>query len=327
MKDIYRDMQARSALAVWQRGVLAAGWLGFLVCLGWAWMTSAVLAWVAAGLCAGGGHVMVLAFELVCVRAVHRDDPAPKAGWRELARAWRTEVGWSSRVFGWQQPFAWRRQADTAEPMPGRRAVVLVHGFICNRGFWLPWLERLSARGVPYVTVNLEPVFGPIDAYVPRIEAAVRRAEALTGEPPLLVGHSMGGLVIRAWMAATPGAPDRVAHVVTIGSPHGGTWLARWSRTANGRQMRLDSRWLRALAERERGQRPGGTYAGFTCWYANTDNIVFPASTAMLPGADNRLLRGEPHVGLAFAPAVIEDVLARLAPPAQEAGAGVRPVS
>ena len=30
----------------------------------------------------------------------------------------------------------------------------------------------------------------------------------------------------------------------------------------------------------------------FTCWYSNSDNIVFPTSVASLPGADNRLAAG-----------------------------------
>jgi len=47
----------------------------------------------------------------------------------------------------------------------------------------------------------------------------------------------------------------------------------------------------------------------FVCWYSNCDNVVFPASTATLPGADNRFVPGLPHVGLAFDAAVMRSVL------------------
>lgn len=316
MNEVYDRMQARSSLARLQRGVLLAWGAALLAGLGWVgWADGASRgAWVAVGLLLGG-HAAAVAAELLCARAVHGADAGLRATWGELARAWWTEIRWGVRVFAWQQPFRWRQHPDSEVPAPGRPAVVLVHGFVGNRGFWLPWLVRLSARGVPFVTVNLEPVFGGIDDYAAQIEAAVRRAEALTGVQPLLVGHSMGGLAVRAWMAGMPEAPGRVAHVVTIGSPHGGTWLARWSRTDNGRQMRLDSPWLRALAERERAQRPAATYAGFTCWHGNADNVVFPPPTATLPGGDNRLLRGVSHVAMAFEPVVVEDALARLALP------------
>ena len=51
----------------------------------------------------------------------------------------------------------------------------------------------------------------------------------------------------------------------------------------------------------------------FTCWYSNCDNIVFPVSSAALPSADNRLVRGVAHVHLAFHPAIIEHSLGLLA--------------
>lgn len=294
----------RCLLAIWL--VLLAGCLWLMwreMAWPWSWLGAAVLL---------GGHASALALELCCARLVQGADAAPRPTWRGLGRAWWVELRWSLRVFVWQQPFVWRRHPDPTETVRGARAVVLVHGFLCNRGFWLPWLERLSARQVPYATVSLEPVFGGIDAYVAQVEEAVSRAEGLTGMAPVLVGHSMGGLAIRAWMAATPDAPLRVAHVVTIGTPHRGTWLARWSRAVNGRQMREGSRWLRALEQRERDQRPVGTYAGFTCWRSNADNVVFPPANATLPDADDRQLSDVPHVGLAFEPAVLEDVLARL---------------
>lgn len=282
--------------------------------LGWLiWRVEHSLALAMAGLAVLlGGHALVLALELLCMRVVSKADPAPSPSAAELFHAWRDEAWQALRVFAWHQPWRWRTLPDPLAATKGARGVVLVHGFVCNRGFWLPWLERLAGNRIPYVTVNLEPVFGGIDDYVPLIEAAVQQAWARTGQAPMLVGHSMGGLAIRAWLASSADQRARVGDVVTMGSPHHGTWLAQWSHARNGQQMRVGGPWLRALAARERQLRPQGTYDGFTCWYSNTDNIVFPVSTATLPGADNRLIRGAPHVGLAFVPEVLDDLLARL---------------
>ena len=217
------------------------------------------------------------------------------------------------KVFSWRQPFRWRRLPDDeVPPAPGRQAVVLVHGFVCNRGLWLPWMEVLRRQGVPYTSVNMEPVFGSIDDYMTLIDDSVQRVHALTGRPPWLVCHSMGGLAARAWLAATPGAAARVSGVVTIGTPHQGTWLARFSHVTNGRQMRIGGPWLRALEAREAAL--GQARPPFTCWYSNADSIVFPASCATLPGADNRLLPGEPHVAMAYHPRVVRESLALLGP-------------
>ncbi len=243
--------------------------------------------------------------------AINRADPVPAAGWRRWVGAWWQEVKAAPLVFAWRQPFRWRAWPDDEVPVEGApTAVVFVHGFVCNRGLWLPWMKTLRARGIPYVSVNLEPVFGSIDDYCVLIEDAVRRAERLAGKPPVLVCHSMGGLAVRAWLA---GQTDwnRVGRVITIGTPHRGTWLGRLSHVANGRQMRPDGAWLKALdgRELEAGRPP---HERFICWYSNTDNIVFPASTATLPGADNRLLEGVAHVAMAYHPTVMDASLAEI---------------
>lgn len=281
--------------------VAAGAWLLFF------WDTSALLA-VSGGLLLLLGYSGFLAVEFFLLRFVNRDDPAPQPSWGQLAQAWLGETLVAPRVFCWRQPFCSRAFPD--EPalrsaVPGRRGIVFIHGFFCNRGFWAPWLEKLQGSGHAYVAVNLEPVFSSIDDYVPLIDAAVSRVTQATGLPPLLVCHSMGGLAARAWLKATK-SESRVHHVVTLGTPHRGTWLARFSRGANGRQMQLAGPWHQSLDQ----DMPAHRHALFTCWYSNCDNIVFPSSTATLPGADNRLRAGVAHVQLAFLPEVMQATLA-----------------
>lgn len=256
-----------------------------------------------------GVHAMVLGIEFIGLHFIAQSDPSPRATARALARAWWAETIDAVRVFGWRQPFRWAEVPDhLPDQARGRRGVVFIHGFVCNRGLWTPWLHRLRYLDVPFVAVNLEPVFTSIDRYVPIVDEAVRRVAEVTGLPPVLVCHSMGGLAARAWLRAQPDGAATVHHLVTIGTPHRGTWLARWSHLPNGRQMRLDSEWLQQLARDEADAALPPT----TCWYSNCDNIVFPPSTATLPGADNRLFAGAAHVELAFVPPVMEATLAQV---------------
>lgn len=259
------------------------------------------------------GFSVVLALEFMLLRRVNRSDPVPQAAWPELLRGWRGETWRALQVACWQQPFRANAVPDQLPPFtgaPGRRGVVLVHGFFGNRAFWALWLKQLQRSGHAFVAVNLEPIFGSIDDYVPQIEAAVQRVTQATGCPPLLVCHSMGGLAARAWLQQMK-ADARVHRVVTIGTPHGGTWLARFGHGINGRQMRLSSDWLVQLDQ----SLPPGRHALFTCWYSNCDNVVFPSSCATLSGADNRLVRGAAHVQLAFVPHVMQATLAWLDDP------------
>jgi pimeloyl-ACP methyl ester carboxylesterase len=254
---------------------------------------------------------VMLAFEFfILLPLVNRGDPAPKPTLAQLLRAWWRESLTAHAVFGWQQPFRAGAHDDTVRcAQPGQRAVILVHGFMCNRGLWNRWVPALRAAHVPHVAVTMEPPFAGVDDYVALLDEAIDRAVHATGRTPLLVGHSMGGLAIRAWWRAhAASAGSRVAGVITIGSPHHGTFTARLANAANARQMRQGSAWLRELAMVE----GDGRYAYFTCFYSHCDNIAMPASTGALPGAENLHLEGQPHLALAFAPEVLAEVLRRM---------------
>ncbi len=237
------------------------------------------------------GYAGVLALEFIFLRWAHGEDPAPKATARQLLRAWWGEVRSAPVVFCWRQPFFSNRYPNTVQAASGRHGVLLIHGFVCNRGLWNRWLHRLQQHSVPVIALNLEPVFGGIDGYRLAIEQAVAQLTDATGKPPVVVAHSMGGLALRAWWAQMDG-DKRVHHAITLGTPHHGTWLARFALTRNSQQMRRASRWLQELAAREPAERA----RRFTCFYSHCDNIVFPPMTATLAGADNRHLPGVAHV-------------------------------
>jgi triacylglycerol esterase/lipase EstA (alpha/beta hydrolase family) len=276
---------------------------GSMLSAGWPWWFALVC-----GLAAINVHAVALAAEFALLSRVHPGPRIQRPTAAELVTAWWGEIWTGWRVFCWRQPFRSNALPNRLErSATGKRGVVLVHGFVCNRGLWNPWMRRLSELDAPFVAVNLEPVFGSIDGYVQPIDDAVAQMEALTGRPPVIVAHSMGGLAVRAWLRDRR-AEQRVHSAVTIGAPHEGTWLARLAVTANARQMRRSNPWLHSLAAGESAQRR----ALFTCFFGHCDNIVFPASTAMLPGADNRHLPGVAHLHMAFHPAVYAEVLGRL---------------
>ena len=265
---------------------------------GWPWLgpTFVALALI--------GYASVLGVEFAWLRSSYVVDDTARPRPSELLRAWALEVTAAPRVFLWRQPFRWRSEPDhlpaTAQ---GRRGVLLIHGFFCNRGLWNRWLGRLRREDVPFVAVTLEPVFGSIDDYRQTIAVAMTRLQQATGLAPVIVAHSMGGLAARAWLAAQTAAP--LHRLVTIASPHAGTRLGAHGRGLNISQMRLGSDWLAQLANRESAE----SRARFTCFWSHCDNIVFPTRNATLPGADNRHLAVTPHVQMVDHPAVFEEVL------------------
>lgn len=317
-------MLSRSLKVLWLFMVLAlagcSAWLGAVHGL--------VLLLTVLALAIGSAGLFALQFVAIYFRGrfggtASSGTVAPPTLWQTLGAWWGESLG-AALAFGWWMPWRVDAQADFLPARPtGRRGVVLIHGFVCNRGLWMRWFPLLRARGHAYVAVNLEPVFGSIDAYVSLIEEAVQRVTRATGQPPILLCHSMGGLAARAWLRAgvASGKPQvrRVEHVITIGTPHAGTALASLNPfhfSLNALQMQQQSAWLKGLQRDEaRLLAPssvGGPYGRFTCYYSHCDNIVFPMLTATLPGADNRHVAGTAHVAMALDAEVRDECLALL---------------
>jgi triacylglycerol esterase/lipase EstA (alpha/beta hydrolase family) len=114
----------------------------------------------------------------------------------------------------------------------------------------------------------------------------------------------MGGLAARIWWAQDPSA-RRLHRLITIGSPHQGTWMAKFGWGTNARQMRPQSAWLVALRAQE-----GVEHAKKTlCFYSDCDNLIMPSAAATLPGADNRQVTGAGHVAMVDHPDVFAAAL------------------
>jgi triacylglycerol lipase len=242
---------------------------------------------------------------LLVLRRVNHGGPSLRIG--ALLGVWWREWSAFERVFSWQQPFAAQRYPDYLPAASQARGVLLVHGFTCNRGLWNGWMKRLREQSTPFVALTLAPAFGSIDAYAEQIEAGVQALLRLGGPPPVIVAHSMGGLAVRAWLrrygAALGGAP-RLAHVMSLGSPHQGTLMARFSPTPNARQMRIGNAWLAELGRSEAPE----LGARFSCYFSYFDQVVCPARTAVLAGARAIEVPRSGHMGLLDHPRVFADL-------------------
>ena len=212
------------------------------------------------------------------------------------------------QVFLFRQP--WTTQPPVLLPATGgtpQVPVVLVHGYMCNHRIWDDMADALRAQGHAVFAVNLEPVFSSIDRYAPVVDAAVVALCAHSGTDKVaLVGHSMGGLAIRAWMRAQGTA--RVAQVITLGTPHAGTKMARGAHTPNGQQMLWRSRWLDELAAGE----SDATRALVRIAITPQDNIVFPQRAQVLQGITPTVFDGIGHVQMCLHRPVIDWTLAQL---------------
>ncbi len=237
-----------------------------------------------------------------------RSSGANTLWWRSLLNEYWAWI----RVFLVQQPWAkapWALSPGVTLPSPSRShlPVVLVHGYMSNHRVWDRMAARLRRAGHPVLGVDLEPLFGSIDEYVPLVEQAVAELCRQTGaEKVALVGHSMGGLAIRAWMRAH--GTQRVARIITLGTPHAGTRIAPRTTSANGQQMNWRSSWLQELTASE----DAATRKLMRIALTPQDNIVYPQREQVLDGVPVTVFDGLGHLELCFHRDVIAWVLRQL---------------
>ena len=188
----------------------------------------------------------------------------------------------------------------------GRLPVLLAHGYQCNRGFWVSLRGRLERAGWQVATISLDPVFNDIDGYAEQLSRRIDEVCAAAGtEQLILVGHSMGGLASRAYLRRFGNA--RVAKLVTIGSPHRGSQLAKLGLGENGRQMIPGSAWLAGL------NAPGAVPLPPTVSiYSCQDNYVMPQDSSVLEGAKTVPVAGIGHLEMAFSVEIERLLLAEL---------------
>jgi pimeloyl-ACP methyl ester carboxylesterase len=224
-----------------------------------------------------------------------------RLGWSSALRLFLTEFRASMISSSWTMAFHRFHKRVAANPVG--LPVLLIHGYGCNSGYWHAMSKAMMHENITHYAVDLEPMLADIDDYVPIVHQAVQSLCRETGHDRIIiVAHSMGGLVVRAFLRVHGTA--HIAKVITLGTPHNGTGLANFGIGLNSRQMTwthgeergVASDWLRELQKSENDSVRGL----FVSIYSHHDNIVSPQTSSHLTGATNIELHGVGHVALAF---------------------------
>jgi triacylglycerol esterase/lipase EstA (alpha/beta hydrolase family) len=110
-----------------------------------------------------------------------------------------------------------------------------------------------------------------------------------------IIAHSAGGLAARYFIKYLGGA-HKVHSLVTLGTPHQGTYFSFLFPLATVVRQTLPGSEF--LADLNRGGATNGVE--YTSIYSPTDGIVVPAHNAMMKGARNVRVTGLTHWGFLF---------------------------
>jgi len=276
-------------------GATAAGWFAFVAPF--------------------GTHVLVVGIGFIVSFVNQHEEPGFRFGRRrDWVVAYVREAAESLRQFYWLMPFREGFQVPAPTAPMRLPSIVLIHGYGCNRGLWLPAVRWFSRQGYRVSAISLHPQHCPIERYGQAIADEIARVDTDAGSPGVaLVCHSMGGLAARAYLrqCADQGRDPRLAALVTLGTPHRGTHLARVGLGENARQMRYGARWLDELGfyGGAAATSPASEAGGFriTTITSLHDNIVSrPFEQRLrLPTARAIFVRRQGHMSLATSPRIL----------------------
>ncbi|MBL9013532.1 MAG: alpha/beta fold hydrolase [Myxococcales bacterium] len=198
-------------------------------------------------------------------------------------------------------------------PLPGwknqgPRPVIVLHGYAMNRANFLPLALRLSRAG-------LGPILGFEYWTLGRTAAAARQLgwfvdqvrEATGAEDVDVIGHSMGGIVARYYVQLA-GGDGPVRHLITLGSPHGGTDVSGLGIGHPGRELLVGSKLVTRLSAAA-----PPTKTKITTIWSRADALVPGARQKPLAGAETIMFDDLGHVALLGSRRVAQLVIERLA--------------
>ncbi len=219
---------------------------------------------------------------------------------------------------------AWLLRHDTrgaAAPSAvdhGDDVVVFLHGLFASAGVLRPLRAAVTRhRGVHTAALSYPPG--------PGIEELSERLRALLDTLPSaarvhLVGHSLGGLVVRHFVQERGDA--RVVQTISLATPFAGIPRASWLGLACARDLEHQSPLLRRLR-----LRCASSPVPHLSIVAGADSLVKSPVAHALPGGEVIVMQGRGHNTLLFDDEVARIVEGRVLSRRSPASAGAPPVA
>ena len=188
-------------------------------------------------------------------------------------------------------------RALDAKPDDGHRPLLFVHGLGGHSGNFVGMQLYFAAMGRKR-TYSVQ--FGrlkELEAMAEHLQHCIHtvcaRNELDATQSIDIVAHSMGGIVTRLALEDSETA-RYVAHVVTLGTPHKGTHMARFAATQHIQSLRPNSSVLEKLEQQVPWEASEERPPLFALW-SHADVLILPAEGASLEGAINLEMSNYTH--------------------------------
>lgn len=226
------------------------------------------------------------------------DIPSSPVSPRQVGKLW-LEAAWSALLLGAAfilDPIFRHFEKRGAPPSSDAPPILLVHGLYHNPSGWVYLRRQLRRAGFVNIhTMSYSSWRTNLDAVTDKLEASVRDMQTrYPGHKPLLVGHSLGGLLIRNWLAKAENQ-KRAYGALTLGTPHRGSKMAAVAFGALGQSLLPANEFFANLARTE-------SPATIPCvsLVSGEDTMVLPQHclVPVTPGWTMRVTPYAAHAGL-----------------------------
>ncbi|MCA9520159.1 MAG: alpha/beta fold hydrolase [Myxococcales bacterium] len=180
----------------------------------------------------------------------------------------------------------------------GQRPLLFVHGMNGGRGNFLPMrlFFRAAGRRRNYAIQFDESagIEGMARQFIEFVEQIITVNHLGPAQQLDVVAHSLGGLVVRAALCERAELRTRLHTIVTMGTPHGGTLLAKIYPLRIARELHPKAPIFAKLDAQTPW--PGApSYPRLISLWSRNDLILVPQTNARLAGAENIELSDYTH--------------------------------
>ena len=217
----------------------------------------------------------------------------------------------------------------SAASTPAAETVVLLHGLGRARWSMAYLATKLAGAGYHVVNLSYPSRTMPLEEIAGDWLPAQLQARGVTSAARVhFVTHSMGGIVLRQWLAHTT-PPENLGRVVMLAPPNAGSEIPeklaafppfRWFTGVNGPRLGTRATDLpRALGPWRAGAPPLGVIAGdrtlnplFSAWLPGPDDGKVAVASTRLAGMTDTVVLHHSHTWLAWRPDTVAQVLSFL---------------
>ncbi|MCG8530294.1 MAG: alpha/beta fold hydrolase [Desulfovibrionales bacterium] len=191
-------------------------------------------------------------------------------------------------------------------PAPAPTPIIFIHGLFHNSSAWALYKHWFKQHGYANCAAFYYSSTHSFDTIAAQLETYLQTFfDQYPDTTPILIGHSLGGLLLRNWVNTTQYAA-RPRAVITLGAPMHGSKLATFSLRQLGKTLDYNGNLIQSITQHD--QPPSSPCFAL---YSPVDNMVLPQKSVATPPRHWKPVQTKAvsHIAMLSSKSVAEQIL------------------